>query len=249
MKHMMTTDQVLTQADMKHRTLMSWVQQGLLPKPLMVAKPTGRGRHGVWPSWVMERIFRIQEMKEESFQSWADSASTRIERGKRTDPRGDNVIRVLTFPEINLSTSGHVELIKEFAYTHNLVTNDGDIYYAIQGAGETPTAGEVIEYYWAPSVSTTAGTGNIAGNAGADSDCPDATALGSITIGEFVKQCQFIGNLIVHDGAVVQNGFVGILAPTQRFGQLIVKNESGDVFETDDVEMHQVLNPIIPEVQ
>lgn len=64
MKHMMTTDQVLTQADMKHRTLMSWVQQGLLPKPLMVAKPTGRGRHGVWPSWVMERIFRIQEMKE-----------------------------------------------------------------------------------------------------------------------------------------------------------------------------------------
>ena len=81
---------------------------------------------------------RIQEVKQEDFEMWADRTHGYIERGKRTDPRGDNVIRVLTFPEVNLS--GHVELIKEFDYTHNLVTNDGDIYYAIQGAGETPTA-------------------------------------------------------------------------------------------------------------
>jgi hypothetical protein len=48
---------------------------------------------------------------------------------------------------------------------------------------------------------------------------------------------------------VVQNGFVGILRPPGRYGQLIVVNESDDAFEADDVEMHQVLNPIVDEAQ
>ena len=83
---------------------------------------------------------RIQEVKQEDFEMWADRTHGYIERGKRTDPRGDNVIRVLTFPEIN--SSGHIEMIKEFDYTHNIVTDDGDIYYAKQGAGETPAVDE-----------------------------------------------------------------------------------------------------------
>jgi len=33
-------------------------------------------------------------------------------------------------------------MIKEFDYTHNLVTNDGEIFYAKQGAGETPANNE-----------------------------------------------------------------------------------------------------------
>lgn len=114
--------------------------------------------------------------------------------------------------------------------------------------GETPTAGAVVSYYWAPSTSGTAANGNVAGNSGIDGAAPDG-ALGSITLSEFVRQCIFIGNLIVHDGAVVQNGFVGILCPTTRYGQLIVVNSSGDAFEADDVEMHQVLTPIVDEVQ
>ena len=83
---------------------------------------------------------RIQEVKQEDFEMWADRTHGRIERGKRMDPRKMNVIRVLTFPEVQ--PSGKVELIKEFDYTHNLVTDDGDKYYAIQGAGETPAADE-----------------------------------------------------------------------------------------------------------
>lgn len=114
---------------------------------------------------------------------------------------------------------------------------------AVDFTDETPVAGEVVEYYWAPSNSGTDGTANVAGNSGLDGDCP-AGALGSITLAEFVKQCVFIGNLVVHDGAVVQNAPVGILVPTMQYGQLIVKNESGDVFEGDDVEMHHVLQPI-----
>lgn len=114
--------------------------------------------------------------------------------------------------------------------------------------GETPTTGNTIDYYWAPSTSATQANGNVAGNSGADGDAPDG-ALGSITLDEFLRQCIFIGSLVIHDGAVVQNGVVGTFSPPTRYGQLIVVNNSGDAFEADDVEMHQVLNPQIEEVQ
>lgn len=113
---------------------------------------------------------------------------------------------------------------------------------------ETPLATGQIDYYWAPSTSGTAGNGNVAGNSGDDAACPDG-ALGSITLAEFLKQCLYIGSLFVHDGACVQNGFVGVFAPPGRYGQLIVVNNGGDAFENDDVEMHQVLNPIVDELQ
>jgi len=114
--------------------------------------------------------------------------------------------------------------------------------------GETPTANTTVDYYWAPSTSSTQANGNVAGNSGADAACPDG-ALGTITLAEFLELCIPIGSLAVHDGASVQNGFVGWLSSPTRYGQLIVVNNSGDAFEADDVEMHQVLTPNIPEGQ
>jgi hypothetical protein len=122
------------------------------------------------------------------------------------------------------------------------------LYGCVDFTGETPTIGGTVDYYWAPSTSGTTATGNVAGNNGTDAAAPGG-ALGSITLAEFLKWCVPIGSLVVHDGAVVQNGFVGYLRPAFRYGQLIVVNNSGDVFETDDVEAHQVLLPVIPEVQ
>ncbi len=78
---------------------------------------------------------RINEAKTESFQTWADSTRYLSEQA-----RADNVVRVLSFPEV--SPSGSIDMIKEFDYTHNLVTDDGEIYYAKQGAGETQSANE-----------------------------------------------------------------------------------------------------------
>ena len=83
---------------------------------------------------------KVQEMKEESFAKFCDQSPKYHNRGLRLDPKADNVIRVLGFKEI--SPYGKVENIKEFGYSHNIVTDDGDIYYAIQGAGETPAADE-----------------------------------------------------------------------------------------------------------
>ena len=85
------------------------------------------------PSWNLTN--RINEAKTESFQTWADSTRYLSEQA-----RADNVVRVLSFPEV--SPSGSVDMIKEFDYTHNLVTDDGEIFYAKQGAGETPATNE-----------------------------------------------------------------------------------------------------------
>lgn len=83
---------------------------------------------------------RVLEAKKESFYSWADKSPKHINRYRSIQATNDNVVRVLSFPEV--SPSGKQEMIKEFDYTHNLVTNDGEIYYAKLGAGETPATNE-----------------------------------------------------------------------------------------------------------
>jgi hypothetical protein len=58
--------------------------------------------------------------------------------------------------------------------------------------------------------------------------------------------------MVMTDDAVdsVQIGHVGILRPPHRYGSLIVKNECGQtICDTDDIEAHVVLSPIIPEIQ
>jgi hypothetical protein len=122
------------------------------------------------------------------------------------------------------------------------------VFGCVDFTGETPTVNTTVDYYWLPSASATAGTGNIAGNSGVDAAAPGG-ALGSITLTEFKRLGQFIGQLRIHDGASVQNGYVGTFSPRERYGQLLVINESGDAFEADDVEMHQVMNPIFPDIQ
>ena len=123
-----------------------------------------------------------------------------------------------------------------------------ELFAAVDFTGETPTAGNTVDYYWLPSTSGTQANGNIAGNSGADAAAPGG-ALGSITLAEFILLAVPIGSLTVHDGAVVQNGHVGRLFPPTRYGQLLVVNNSGDAFEADDVEMHHVLAPVIPQGQ
>lgn len=124
-----------------------------------------------------------------------------------------------------------------------------EVLGCVDFTGETPSATGRVDYYWAPSTSSTQANGNVAGNSGIDGAAPDG-ALGSITLAEFLRQCDYIGSLFTHDGAVVQNGLVNPRwEPSSRYGQLVVVNNSGDVFEADDVEMHQVFNPITDEVQ
>jgi len=82
---------------------------------------------------------RLLEQKQEAFNRWADNLPKFRLKGKEQTPK-DNVVRVLSFPEV--TPSGKQEMIKEFDFTHNLVTNDGELYYARQAANEAHAANE-----------------------------------------------------------------------------------------------------------
>lgn len=110
------------------------------------------------------------------------------------------------------------------------------------------TAGAVVEFYWSPSSAAAAATGN----AGAASGSAAAYTGYSADLAEAIQQLIFIGSMVMTDDAVdsAQVGVVGRLSPPDRYGSLIVKNESGQtISDTDDIESHVVLNPIIPEIQ
>ncbi len=111
----------------------------------------------------------------------------------------------------------------------------------------TPTVGDVIELYWAPSPDATAANGNPMEIDGVDAAAPSGIG----TLAELVKVLQFIGSFICNNDVTgsVQGGWVGTFSPAERYGILIVKNESGAAFHSDAVETHVVFNPVITEVQ
>jgi hypothetical protein len=81
------------------------------------------------------RIVEAETFNErlERLYSYFDKLPTFIEKGKYTnkDP-SNNIQAIVTKPE-----GSH--FVKEWHYGHNVVTDAGDIYYAQQGANQTPT--------------------------------------------------------------------------------------------------------------
>ncbi len=108
----------------------------------------------------------------------------------------------------------------------------------------TPTAGEVVELYWAASPDSTAANGNPGGASGSDAAYSGTAAS---TLAESVKQLQWVGNFVCTDDATttIQIAHVGMFSPLERYGSLIVKNESGAAIHSDDVECHMVITLII----
>lgn len=122
--------------------------------------------------------------------------------------------------------------------------------YAVRAAFEfaaTPTAGETVELYWAPSHSATAGNGNPANVTGADA----AYAGYSANLDASLKHLDYIGPFIVtaNPTGVIQSSKVAVFSPDQRYGSLVVVDRSGAAFHSDDVESHVVFDPIVPEQQ
>lgn len=111
----------------------------------------------------------------------------------------------------------------------------------------TPTTGALVELYWAPSPDATAANGNPMNIDGADAAAPSGIG----TLAELVAVCQFIGVFVCTNDATgaVQTGFIGTFSPAERYGILIVKNESGAAFHSDAVETHIVFDPIVDEIQ
>lgn len=110
------------------------------------------------------------------------------------------------------------------------------------------TAGEVVEFYMNASHSSTAATANLGGTSGSAA----AYSGYSSDLADAVKQLIFVGAMTQTDDAVdsLQIGFPGLFFPIQRYCSLIIKNEAGQTLcDTDDIEAHCTLDPIIDEVQ
>ncbi len=111
----------------------------------------------------------------------------------------------------------------------------------------TPVTGDFVELYWAPSPDATAANGNPMNIDGADAAAPSGIG----TLAELVAVCQFIGVFTCTNDptTAVQTALIGTFSPAERYGILIVKNESGAAFHSDAVETHIVFDPIVTEVQ
>ena len=106
----------------------------------------------------------------------------------------------------------------------------------------TPTAGNTLDLYWAPSSSATAGTDNPGGVGGTDS----AYAGYSSNLTASLPQLQFIGSMVTtaQATATVQKGVVGPFQPAQRYGTLVVVNNGGSAIHSSATNIQFVLTPI-----
>ncbi len=108
-----------------------------------------------------------------------------------------------------------------------------------------PVTGETVDFYWAPSSKSGAAVGNPGYVAGASAAFTGTPA----TLAEALKQLTYIGSLVASAdlATTVQTAVIGVLRPTQRYGTLIVHNNTVDHFEGDAIEMAVAFDPIIPQ--
>jgi len=111
--------------------------------------------------------------------------------------------------------------------------------------GTTPTTGEPIDFYIGPSPVSVAGTGNPGDLTGADA----AYTGGTPELLEGLAQLLYIGSLICSADQKVQTATINrkFWMP-ERFGSLVVVNNSVATLFTDDVNMQVVATPIIGDV-
>jgi len=122
--------------------------------------------------------------------------------------------------------------------------------YKVRAAFEfaaTPDDRDMVELYWAPSSSSTAANGNAGNIIGADA----AYAGYSANLESSLLQLDMIGVFMttVQATGTVQVAEVGFFSPSERYGSLVVNNESGANFHSNDIESHVVFDPVVPEVQ
>ena len=108
-----------------------------------------------------------------------------------------------------------------------------------------PTTGTLVELYWAASGQSGAAVGNPGYTTGADGAYTGIPA----TLAEGVAQLLLIGTFVVSADIEFQIGDTGIFTPVHRYGNLIVKNETGQtIADTDIVESAVVLTPIVTDI-
>lgn len=110
-----------------------------------------------------------------------------------------------------------------------------------------PVTEEVVNLFLAPSPIATAANGNPQSIDGVDAAAPS----GHSTLVELLAACRHIGSFVCSADATatVQTAWCGTFSPPERYGILIVVNDTSDDMHSDAVEAHIVFDPIITQVQ
>lgn len=158
-------------------------------------------------------------------------------------PTAANNLELGTPVDVQLSLASVANNAARQSAKGDLGANRAELYevWAAFELAPTPTAGKVIELWWASSPSATAGTANPGGVSGTNA----AYSGYSSNLDASIKQLQFIGDFVctAQAAGTVQVARVGLLRPRHRYGSLVVYNKSGAAFHSDDVECHVVFYP------
>jgi hypothetical protein len=105
-----------------------------------------------------------------------------------------------------------------------------------------PTDGGNVDFWWAPSPSSTAATGNPGGVTGSAASYTETTG----TLG----QLQYIGTMLVRNN-VLNIAQVGVLRPSLQYGSLVIRNNADQALNgaAGMDETHITLTEIIDELQ
>ncbi len=114
-----------------------------------------------------------------------------------------------------------------------------------------PAAGGSVRVYWSPSPDSSAAVANGGGASGSDAAYSGYAAS---TLAEGLDNLINIGEVntaIMNDAdGVPQLEFVGVFPPPDRYGSLIVVNNTSVAFHSDDVEFAVSFNPsLVPEIE
>jgi hypothetical protein len=129
--------------------------------------------------------------------------------------------------------------------------------YAVKAAvsfAVAPTAGNAVEFYWSSSPSETAAVGNAGGYAADGTPYvtgADAAFAPESAVDEYKQHLTFVG--VLGAGADALNTQVSVInsyfSPAERYGQFVIKNDSGQAFAANASGVYVALIPITDELQ
>ena len=111
----------------------------------------------------------------------------------------------------------------------------------------TPTAGRTINCWLAYSQSATAGNGNSGNASGSDAAYTGYSSNAAASVLQLHQISAFV--LTGQAAATVQEIEGWAFEPKGRYACLILQNDGGSAFDSDDIQSHIVFNPIVTEIQ
>lgn len=115
------------------------------------------------------------------------------------------------------------------------------VVFAENGWGSAPTAGGTVDYYWAPSLSSTAGTQNAGGCSGSDA----AYTGYSSNLADSLKDLIYIGSLVATAYAGAHKQVIGRFSPPTKYGMMVAVNNTSVTTSTSDTDNMVTIEPVV----